>query len=395
MMNSLKSTVSRSLRNSLLAPVRSGARLLVVTLFATLTAGCSFEGDEAPDVASTEEFRSKQQAVDLGVACDAGNPCTVPNSVCSTDATPVCICAPCYVASGNTCVPVTCTDDFCANRECDVADSTCKIVANLNDGTGCDPNGGTPDEGCTNSCQAGACAGPAPVCNGDHFCADDTCNPTTGLCELVAKSAAQGLGCEPGASPTAGCSATCQGTTCTGPSKTTSCADQGDLCSVVSCDAASGTCTTPVGQNPGLGCQIVATKATYGCTNTCAGTTCTGPSKTSECANQYDDRCRNTSCDVGTGQCVIAADHVGEGCIPNSPTAGKSAVGCTGLCTSLGACDTTGGGMTAICATQQSSNTNQCTLWTCQSGSGTCFEQDLSGACNDNQACTTGETCLP
>jgi photosystem II stability/assembly factor-like uncharacterized protein len=197
--------------------------------------------------------------------------------------------------------------------------------------------------------------------------------------------------------------------------------DDGNPCTVDTCNAATGMCTStqaPDGQacEDGNPCTVGSTCVNGACgvaVNCNDGNPCTTDScnaATGGCVNSpvaCDDGnpCTTDSCTAASGHCVF------------TPTVGAPCN--TGdLCTNGGICSTTPGNPTPSCvgspkcddgnsctadhcnpATGACSNPpilcddgNPCTADSCQGG--TCVSVAVSGACDDGNRCTIGDTCV-
>jgi cysteine-rich repeat protein len=217
---------------------------------------------------------------DDGSACEDGDLCTEGDT---------CQAGVCQAGS-----PLACT-----------ALNQCHDIGVCNPATGLCSNpekdNGIPcDDGslCTapDTCQDGTCTGGNPVvCSPLGQCHDvGVCSPATGLCTTPEKD--DGVPCDDGVFCTEG--DTCQGGTCT-PGPPRDCGD-GNTCTVDSCDEGSGRCAyTP--EPPGTACDD-GNACTVG--DQCdAGTTCQPGSGTLDCND--GEECTIDSCNPGSG-CVSA-----------------------------------------------------------------------------------------
>ena len=299
-----------------------------------------------------------------GLNCDDGNPCT-------TDS--------CSVAGGcsysNNTLPCNdnnaCTQsDKCKNGSCsDVLSVDCND-SNVCTTDSCDPLAGcgyapktgpcsdnnacTDNDTCGNStCQPGT----PKVCNDGNVCTTDTCDIGTG-CKF---NAVTGTDCD----DTNACTSTdkCQAGTCTGVA--VNCNDN-NTCTNDSCSPTTGLCVnTPVSGvcNDGNAC-------TSG--DVCTAGVCAGSAITCNDSNA----CTTDTCATATG-CVFTP-LTGQGCDDGQK------------CTISDTCNASG-----VCVGTQKpcDDGNVCTTDSCNTGSGNCVNTNNSLACNDANACTTGDVC--
>jgi len=254
-----------------------------------------------------------------------------------------------------------CTTDTCVDAQC-----THATVAN---GTACsDGNACTR----TDTCQAGVCTGANPVvCAASDQChVAGVCSPATGVCSNPI--AANGTACSDGNACTQADS--CQAGVCTGTNPVV-CApsDQCHLAGV--CNPATGACSNPIAAN--------GTACTDGnaCTQTdaCVAGLCVGGNPV-VCA--ASDQCHVAgACNPANGMCSNPAAPDGTSCSDsNACTSGETC--------HAGACN---GGTTVTCTAS-----DQCHVaGTCNPATGACSNPAAPDgtSCNDNSACTTGETC--
>ena len=163
-----------------------------------------------------------------GAACDDNNACTI-NDVCSSGT--------CAGTARNCDDGVLCTTDSC---------NTSTGCVHVNNTVACDD--GNP---CTTNdvCGGGTChGGPQINCNDGNSCTSDSCNPATGLC--VHADLGNGTACSDGNACTSG--DRCTGGFCV-PGSSITCND-GDGCTVDSCDPVFGCLHPPVNCDDGNGC---------------------------------------------------------------------------------------------------------------------------------------------
>lgn len=313
--------------------------------------------------------------------CDIAEMCTGNSGVCPTDGLAAdgttCndgnACSQTDACQTGTCIgsnPVVCT----ASTQCHIAgicNPTTGVCSNpqVPEGTACsDGNGCTQTDFCVN----GGCLGVNPVvCSASDQChVAGTCNPTTGVCSNP--TAPEGKACSDGdaCSQTDTCiNGICNGANPVVCSASDQCHDTG------TCNPATGTCSNPkladgTPCNDGDGCT-----QTDACqTGACAGgdpVVCTA-----------SDQCHGTgSCDSLSGKCSNPVLPEGTACNDND------------ACTKLDACSAgkCNGKDPVICAAS-----DQChAVGTCDSVTGMCSDPAASDgtACNDDNACTVGETC--
>ncbi len=267
-------------------------------------------------------------------ACSDGDPCTV-DDTCSAG-----ICAG---AAKNCNDSNACTDDSCnGTGVCEHTNNT----AACSDGNPC-----TLDD----TCSAGTCAGTTKNCNDSDACTDDSCNTQTGICEYSDNTAA----CDDGNPCTI--DDACNAGTCAGAAKN---CDDSDACTDDSCNG-TGVCehTNNTAQcDDGNAC-------TTG--DVCSAGTCTGGSAL-DCNDS--NPCTDDSCDQEAG------------CVNTSNTA---------TCDDGNACTTEDACRNGACtgAAKDCNDSDSCTDDSCNTGTGTCEHSDNTAACDDGNACTTGDVC--
>jgi len=228
-------------------------------------------------------------------------------------------------------------------------------------------NDGDP---CTDNdvCTAGVCAGTAKVCDDGNACTVDSCDPGTGQC--TNEPAADGVACDDGDACTNGDACTtgaCAGTAIE--------CDDGEACTTDSCDPSTGQCVNDGEALTGTPCDdgVACTE-----TDTCGAGSCIG--ETIDCAD--GDPCTVDGCDDATGACNNdAAAAEGLACDDGVP------------CTIDDACDAAGG-----CAGTQNpcDDDNGCTIDGCDEATGDCQHDTttLNGqGCFDGDLCTVADVC--
>src|SRR6059036_1909578 len=321
------------------------------------------------------------------------------------------------------------TSNQCTKGVCGSANHKCNCNVPLPNGTACNDN-----NACTSgeTCQNGACGSPTSTvtCTALDQChVAGTCDPMSGVCSNPNK--ANGTACNDNNACTSG--ETCQNGACGSPTSTVTCTAL-DQCHVAgTCDPMSGVCSNPNKAN-GTACND-----NNACTSgeTCQNGACGSPTSTVTCTAL--DQCHVAgTCDPMSGVCSNPNKANGTACNDNNAcTSGEtcqngacgsptSTVTCTALdqCHVAGTCDP----MSGVCSNPNKANgtacndNNACTSGeTCQNGacgsptstvtctaldqchvagtcdpmSGVCSNPNKANgtACNDNNACTSGETC--
>ena len=295
------------------------------------------------------------------VLCDDDNPCTDD----SCDAASGCVaddnnlpcddedaCTTKDLCEDGACVggePPVCDDENpCTDDSCD-ADDGCVATANAEP---CDDGLGCTD---VDTCLDGACVGAALDCDDGNECTQGGCTEDEGCTQ----SALVGVFCNDGSKCTVGdvCNADAA---CVGSPAI--CNDE-DACTDDACD-------------PEFGCVVEDNTAPCddndACTTSdaCSGGTCQGVAVT--CSD--GDSCTDDSCQPEAG-CVFSAN--------TAPCDDDNACTVNDICGGSG-CQ----GETVDCGDQ-----NPCTATSCEPTQG-CHTEALEGAgCDDEDACTTGETC--
>jgi hypothetical protein len=252
----------------------------------------------------------------------------------------------------------TCDDKKpCTEDKCDAAQKVCvfnPLAGPCDDGNLC-----TTGDTCSVVAEpgqpvTGECKGKDKVCDDQNPCTDDTCDPAKGCGYAnVDGPCSTGNPCEVGAK--------CEAGLCKGGA-TKNC-DDGNVCTVDLCDAATGTCVTKPVDTP---CDD-----NNACTSgdVCKGGACSGKAKTCD----DNDPCTDDTC-VADGGCkqIPNTDACDDG---NACTTGDkcSTEGCQGKPTD---CD----------------DKNDCTNDTCDAKAG-CKHAAQQTACDDGNACTQADVC--
>ncbi len=341
-------------------------------------------------------------------ACDDGNTCTTgdscANSVC-VSGTNTCTCtkdADCAgQEDGNLCngtlfcdlgnLPYNCkvkpstiitcstvSDTFCAKNTCNPTSGVCSLVAQ-NNGLSCNADNSvcTPND----ACSAGTClAGGTLTCNDANPCTTDSCDPVRG-CQYVANTSA----CSDGNPCTI--NDLCASSACAG---TPMPCDDGNLCTTDSCSG--GTCGHA---NNSLPCDD-SSVCTVG--DKCQSGACVGTAITCGTGNP----CMVDSCDAAKGcqsvapvlptpppPCAIATDC-------QDPFTACANGTCVRFCTDGNPCTQGDSCANGACQPGAARNCNDgilCTSDSCNQTTGACQNVFNILPCDDGNACTTGEVC--
>ena len=221
---------------------------------------------------------------------------------------------------------------------------------------------------CTKAvCQANTCVLEPKICppNTSNPCVARTeCNPATGACVEIAVAA--GTECR-AAQGECDLPAVCVGTTCPdNPLK-----EAGTVCR-----AAAGDCDVAEFKENGVPCNRDNDLCTL---DTCQNGQCqAGPQKTCPAST---DPCKVNVCNPATGDCVTQNAPNGTVCEDGN------------LCTTGDTCQ--GGQCQAGPQKTCPASTDPCKVNACVPATGLCVTQNAPNGtvCNDNNLCTTGETC--
>ena len=334
--------------------------------------------------------------------CDDSNPCTVdacdanngdcanlPNAASCTDGDACTIGDACTGGSCQAGTPQACADnDACTADACDSASGKCASKPIPGCGGNCDKpadcddknpcttnacvggkcafgaNSAPCDDGkkCTlgDTCDGGACAaGPAPNCDDGQICTADTCDEGTGACAHKPLTTT----CDDGDPCTL--SDVCKAGKCAAGT-TKDCSDS-QPCTDDKCDGKTGDC-----QHPGNSAKCDDGNA---CTvgDTCAQGACVGgPAKSCDDKNG----CTNDSCNAATGACSSA---------PNTAQCSDDDVCTVGDVCGKSACQPG--------AKKGCSDARPCTDDVCDKATGACSNPANTAACDDGDACTSGDQC--
>ncbi|MFN2375232.1 MAG: hypothetical protein ABR538_01760 [Candidatus Binatia bacterium] len=290
-------------------------------------------------------------AADNGTPCDDGDPCTTGEQ-----------------CDDGECVgdPVDCSAsaDACNFGICNGDTGQCEKQPNPQALTCSDDNLCTTGD----QCDDGACVGTPTDCSGqDGACTIGVCNGDTGGCE--ADPVEDSTGCSDGNLCTTGDQ--CTRGLCLGDA--VDCSAENGSCIVGTCNPDTGQCIgDPV--EDGSPCSDG-----DNCTQSdeCSGGTCVGDPIT--CKPPLDP-CQQSSCDAGSGECVLADAETGTPCDDGD------------ACTTDDEC-TTGqcGGTPVDC----SDLTDDCNTGVCTGQGGECVATPKPNdtPCNDGAFCTATDTC--
>lgn len=327
------------------------------------------------------------------VTCDDGDNCTI-GDVCATSK-----CA----GTLNTCDD----NNVCTADVCDQATGGCQynnIAVDCEDGNVC-----TTDD----SCKSGVCTpGVAKICNDANACTADACDPTTGNCLkppvagpcedgdvcTLSDTCADGA-CTPGTPQVCDdgkpctddiCNSTlgCQTTNNTAP-----CSPTG-ICEIGVCTAGACVTTGQIGCNDGNPCTTDSCDTSLGCvtTNVGDGVKCADGN-----ACVTDSLCAAGQCATGTvTDCTDDKPCTNDSC---DPVNGCTWLANTAACDDKDAC-TTGDickngvckGPTAVDPLVSCNDNNPCTNDTCDPAIG-CVHTNNTDPCDDSSLCTSADVC--
>ena len=313
------------------------------------------------------------QCHDVGVCDTATGVCTNPERTDGTPCSDNSLCTPNDACLAGVCVgsnAVSCL----ASDQCHLAGSCDPLTGSCSNPSKVDGSACTDGNSCTvaDNCQAGACAsGTAVVCTASDQCHDSgVCDTGSGICSNPVKS--DGAACSDGNA----CSQTdsCLAGICTGDNPVV-CLPL-DACHVAGvCNGATGICSNPA-QSDGTSCND--------------GNACT-----------QLDSCQTGVC-VGANPVVcVASDacHVAGVCDPQSGACGNPEKANGSPCDDGSACtvaDTCQAGACASGTPIVCVASDQChNAGICDTGTGVCSDPPKPDgtSCNDNDACTTTDTC--
>ncbi|MCB9786498.1 MAG: hypothetical protein H6744_07365 [Deltaproteobacteria bacterium] len=328
-------------------------------------------------------------------SCDDGNVCTLDacsgDGSCTHTPTSAVVCSDGNVCTtGDICTAGVCVGTPQAGCQCTI-DADC---APAEDGDLC--NG-------TLKCSEGACVvDPTTVVSCDQAgqgpCMANRCVPTTGQCAPVSLS--DGLACKSDdACVTDGA---CKAGACVG--NAINC-DDGNPCTSDACDAVLGCVHEPVTGSCDDGNPCTPTSS-------CVAGVCTGGTNTCDCGVDADcagkddgNRCNGTLKCVAS-KCVADPTTVVSCPVSANPCVSTACQPATGKCVEAaksGACEdgnpcTTGDTCANKVCQPGSAKTctpgSACVQSSCDPGTGACVESPKPGTCNDQNPCTTGDTCI-
>ena len=324
------------------------------------------------------------------LACDDGNGCTADscNAVGGCVHTPIVGCRPCTVTAdcddSNACTTDVCNGNACQNTP----------VAN---GTAC------PDATVCNgaeTCQAGVCgAGTALNCNDANVCTADTCDPVAGCRHTPV---ADGTSCADGT--VCNGAEICQAGVCT--STTPLNCDDGNPCTTDVCLAISGCQHTALANGTSCADTTVCNGAETCTSGACVsgaplncndGNACTLDTCDAAAGCRHTPFSNGTPCPDGT-VCNGAEACQAGACMPNAPLNCNDGNACTtDTCNAVSGCINTPIAGCRPCAVAADCNDNQpCTSDTCNAGvcqnaavadGTTCLDGNL---CNGTELCSAG-----
>ncbi len=269
----------------------------------------------------------------------------------------------CVAGQGDLCADVTCESDGneCTTTECNPANGQCE-TSNVDDGTEC----------ADGTCSGGECVAvdlcDGVICNDENDCTDDACDPADGSCSST--PVADGTACgNNGMCVEGSCVETnlCDGVVCD---------DTGNECTVAMCNMQTGSCDT-MNVPDGTMCNSDAGACSGGecvTNNLCDGVDCTS-------SNQCVD---DGACDPADGTCIAGANVPADvACDQDGGTVCDGNGACV-ECNNIGQC---------------TSDSNECTVATCEAGQcgmanvadGTACA-DATGACSGG-VCMTNDLC--
>jgi hypothetical protein len=324
--------------------------------------------------------------------CDDGNACT------SGDACISLLGGICY---GNPIVVATVCDDGnpCTSDTCDQTKGctyTPKVNVQCDDGNDCTQGDSCNIKGVcvsgTNSCQCTAdtdCVQPTNKCIGTLYCnkakAPYYCTVKAGTivtCDTSNDGACKSTSCD---SATGQCAAT--------PFDGKPCDADGSVCTV-SDTCAGGVCAAGTSQNcdDGNPCTVDSCDATKGCMHSANAIACSDGN-----ACTLNDVCASGSCQPGAGKvCNDGQYCTSDSCNPNSGdcvfygAAFENAACDDGSVCTVG--DLCKSGACAPGGAKDCSDNNVCTDDACDAAIGCKHTYNVSG-CSDGNACTTGDVC--
>jgi hypothetical protein len=233
--------------------------------------------------------------------CDDGNKCTVGET---------CTAGKCQNGKASVC------DDgkICTTDNCDPATAACSWTQS--NGVCDDGNGCTESDTCVNM----VCTGKDVVCDDKNPCTTDACDKATGKCVATALNTGA---CSDGDLCTA--NDACVAGKCTGKAAT---CDDGNACTDDKCDPASGKCFSTANTAPCTGADLCTTGGV------CANGACKAGS-TPKC----DDKnpCTVDACDAKTGTCSAPAGNDGAAC-DDGATCSTASECQSGVCAPKTAC---------------------------------------------------------
>jgi hypothetical protein len=322
----------------------------------------------------------------------------------------------CAVVAGNQVVCDAAGDSTCLEAVCQPDTGGCELTAR-NEGAACagDVNACVVE----GTCSSGACVGPPRDCSDDNPCTLDSCDASLAPGEVCVHTPTGGT-CNDGDPCTVNDS--CQLGACAGSAKV--CDDQ-NACTADTCDAESGQCLhafilgpcddgVPCTDNDACGSVVleggtepqpngVCGGAPVDCDddNVCTSDACLNAAGQALCqhlpspgacedgdACSIDDFCLGGACTAGTMVCECEADADCDAITLTDPCPGERACDDSvfpHLCTVIA-------GSEVVC----SQPAEPCDVATCVPATGACETKALANGkpCDDGDACTTGSLCV-
>jgi len=299
----------------------------------------------------------------------------------------------------------TSKNDACRRNECDVKSGKCTGLVSVNEAGPCDDGNVCS---LADACTKGVCSGPkSKSCDDANACTDDACSPEGG-CANVPSS---GL-CEDGNKCTLG--DTCKKGACVKGAKTLTC-DDSNKCTDDSCSPGKGCIFAPntkpcddgdpCGVDDKCGAKVCQPGKPRVCddNNPCTDDTCKEGKgchtvfNTQPCSDgnacTSSDVCKDGKCKAGPAVkcddgkiCTDESCDKAKGCVlaPNKAACNDGNACTTGDHCSDGQCQ---GGKSKVC-----DDGNPCTDDSCDAKKG-CVKSANSKPCNDNNACTQNDSC--
>ncbi len=346
--------------------------------------GCGFVPNTAAcddgDPCTTNDACNLGTCSGSAVACDDGNPCTT--DVC--DATQYGGCG--YINNSDSCND----GDACTDNDTCVAGACVGSAKSCNDGNectadSCDTNGSCVNEPTPNiTCGQGVCTG--------AYCGDLNICDGVPTCDAAGECVQTPIDCDDGDPCTVD---SCDPASGACSHEALDCSDQNTECSVFSCDAQSGACVAIPNH---LACDDGNSCTSDQCVDgSCTNTPNAGdPCSFGECDG---DDCETNLCDGEptcneAGECIQEAVACDDGdpctddlCDPASGACTFAPVDCTGLnseCAQF-ACEPTTGQCAPTHSDASCDDGNPCTTDACDTASGACTHEQVDCSANNTE----------